>query len=57
MKGIDPIHDDYIIDWDSVRWSNHRVTLSDPYELQPVVQHDPEDLSERLSGWPPVDLD
>ncbi|MGY8690623.1 MAG: proteasome accessory factor PafA2 family protein, partial [Verrucomicrobiales bacterium] len=57
MKQIDPVHDDYIVDWDSVRWSNQVATLSDPYNLDPTIRENEEDIAERLSGWPSADLD
>ncbi|MFT5407124.1 MAG: hypothetical protein ACI9DF_005996, partial [Verrucomicrobiales bacterium] len=32
-------------------------TLSDPYNLDPTIRENEEDIAERLSGWPSADLD
>lgn len=58
MREIDPLQDDYIIDWDGVRWSHKLVSMSDPYDINPRLYEHVESLNhERLSGWPLRDLE
>ncbi len=41
MSQIRPKDEDYIIDWDSVRWGKKLALLLDPYELNPKVETPP----------------
>ncbi len=57
MRRIDPVHDDYIVDWDGVRWNDQMAVLTDPYEMDPRIQECLESLTDRLKEWAPEDLD
>ena len=55
MKQIKPLEEGYIIDWDSVRWTDRMVTLSDPYELHPSLTQNPDGITDNTAIWPDDD--
>ncbi|MEN9020610.1 MAG: peptidase [Verrucomicrobiaceae bacterium] len=55
MRQIDPLDENYIIDWDCVRWADRMVAFPDPYELHPTVTQNPDELTDNSAGWPEDD--